>query len=318
MLNKISLPRETDTTIKGAYEKFIATKKAMNISPATINYYDSIMKTFTEFYGGEGLCKEITIEAVYGFINYLRERNNKIADTSINSYLRGLRVIFYYYMECGCTAQFKIKLIRAEKKTKEPYSDYELEKLLKKPDTKKCNFSEYRNWAMVCFLLATGVRLETLRNIRISDINFNHNEILLTKTKNKKQYHIPLSDTLNDVLTDYLRIRGGQVDDYLFCTQYGNQLTSEGIKTIIPRYNQNRGVTKTSIHLFRHTFAKNWILSGGDIFRLQEILGHSTLDMVKEYVAIFGGDLHNNFNKYNALDRMSNITNDKTKIRVRD
>lgn len=61
---------------------------------------------------------------------------------------------------------------------------------------------------------------------------------------------------------------------------------------------------KTSIHLYRHTFAKKWILAGGDIFRLQKILGHSSLDVVKEYVEMFTNDLQKDFDKFNALEQI--------------
>ena len=98
-----------------------------------------------------------------------------------------------------------------------------------------------------------------------------------------------------------------------FCSAFGEQLTKDGLRTTIKVYNHRRGVLKTSIHLFRHTFAKNWILNGGDILRLQKLLGHSSLDMVKEYVSIFGVDLKENFDNFNALDKYSNDIQ-KTKI----
>ena len=56
--------------------------------------------------------------------------------------------------------------------------------------------------------------------------------------------------------------------------------------------------------MYRHTFAKNWILNGGDIFRLQKILGHSTMDMVKNYVEMFDDDLKRDFETFNPLDNM--------------
>lgn len=81
---------------------------------------------------------------------------------------------------------------------------------------------------------------------------------------------------------------------------------------MLARYNRSRGVEKTSAHLYRHTFAKKWIMNGGDIFRLQKILGHSDLSVVKEYVQIFGTDLAVDFDKFNPLDRMElNFTKPK-------
>jgi integrase/recombinase XerD len=66
-----------------------------------------------------------------------------------------------------------------------------------------------------------------------------------------------------------------------------------------------RGVEKTSIHLFRHTFSKKWIKNGGDIFRLQKILGHSSMKVVREYVNMFNDDLKDNFDRFNPLEEFS-------------
>ena len=63
-------------------------------------------------------------------------------------------------------------------------------------------------------------------------------------------------------------------------------------------------MNKTSCHLFRHTFAKKWVLSGGDIFRLQKILGHSDITVTREYVNMFSPDLQRDFERFNPLDQI--------------
>jgi len=128
--------------------------------------------------------------------------------------------------------------------------------------------------------------------------------IQLTKMKNRKQQFIPLSNTLCSILKEYQAYRKGNPEDFLFCDAYGRQMAKRSCETAIEKYNKSRGVMKSSIHLFRHTFAKKWILNGGDMFRLQKILGHSTLDMVKEYVNMFNDDLQHQFNDYNPLENL--------------
>lgn len=141
--------------------------------------------------------------------------------------------------------------------------------------------------------------------MRIKDIDFEDGFIKLVTTKNKRQQLIPMSRALSKVLLEYLEYRKGEPDDYLFCSAYGVQLTLNALESAISKYNQKRGVMKTSIHLFRHTFAKTWILSGGDIFRLQKILGHSSMDIVREYVNLFSSDLQKDFDRFNPLDQIA-------------
>lgn len=295
---------DEELTLKGLFDEFIIAKKCINVSPYTISFYERCFKSFGNYYDVNTPCCEISEKDIQGYILYLMERDD-INDISTNTNLRGIRAVLYYGMEHAYIKKFKISLIRAEKKIKETYTEAELRILLKKPDIKKCSFAEFRNWAMVNYLLATGNRLETMANVKIGDVNFEDNEIRLLKLKNRRQYTIPLSAQLNRVLREYLLYRKGNKDDYLFCTSYGKQLSKGTIQTQIQEYNRSRGVLRTSIHAFRHTFAKSWILNGGDLISLQTILGHSTLEMVKEYVSMFGDDLKNGFSSHNPLDIIS-------------
>ena len=230
------------------------------------------------------------------------KKQEAVNDISINTRLRGIRTILYYAMEKGYLQPFKIKLVKAVKKIKPVYTEDELGKLLEKPDIKKTNFKEFRTWAVINHVLATGNRLETISTLAIGDIDFENHKIALLHTKNKIQYFIPLSHDLAQVLLEYLAYRKGNKEDILFCDSYGMPLRKRKIQEDIQEYNLARGVETTSIHAFRHTFAKLWIQNGGDIFQLQEILGHSSLEMVKEYLRMFGDGLQEGFNARNPLD----------------
>jgi integrase/recombinase XerD len=313
---KIVMAPDRELTLEDVFGKFINSRKAMNAAPATIRAYTSCFAKFTKFCGEGKAASEVAKEDVIEFILWIEKNNPKIAKTSVNTYLRHVRAVLYFAMESGATPRFKVSLVRAEKKIKETYDDDELERLLKKPGMASVGFTEYRNWVIVNYLMGTGNRSRTLRELRIGDIDFAAREIKLKITKNKKAYAIPLSGKLESVLREYLLYRKGQPDDFLFCTEYGEQITADGLTTIVRKYNHSRGVAKTSVHLFRHTFAKKWVLNGGDMFRLQKILGHSSLDMVKEYVTMFADDLKLGFVEFNPLDNLS-FAKEKGKIEMK-
>ena len=291
-------------TLEQAFEKFLRRCKIKNLSEGTIKAYQTNLQPFMKYLNDDFLLTDLCSDTIDDFILWLRE-NTTANDTSINSYLRHTRAFVYWMQESGLVKDFKIHLIKADEPIKETYTDAELEILLKKPDFKKDSFGDIRTWAFINFLCGTGQRLRTGLNVKIKDVDFQDFTITLNKQKNRKGTIIPLSRSLADCLIKYLDIRGGEPEDYLFCSEYGEQLTDKGMQTAIFRYNHRRGVDKTSIHIFRHTFAKTWVMNGGDIFRLQQILGHSTLEMTRHYVALFGQDLQKDYEQFNPLDRLT-------------
>ncbi len=304
MKQQISMKKSKSPTLNEAFLLFERKCKVNNLSVNTINTYKIAYKIFTDFISGDTLVSAISHDTVDDFIMYLRENQN-INNISVNSYLRNMRVILYYFMECNWMESFRIKMTRVEKKIKETYTDDELQRLLVKPDINSCSFATYKVWVFENYLLGTGNRLSSALNVQIKDIDFENGTILIKKSKNKRQQIIPLSNTLSNILKEYLEIRGDDPEEYLFCNNYGEQASCRTFQQLVRGYNIKRNVNKTSCHLFRHTFAKNWILAGGDIFRLQKILGHSDLTVTKEYVQMFGADLQLDFEKFNPLDRLS-------------
>ena len=294
-------------TIEETFADFMISRKTKGLAEKTLQSYQSQFQAVARHMDVKmdiAMLQKADLDAMI-----ISMRDASLSPNSINSYTRTLKSFFSWCNEQGIT-RLNIPLYKAEETVKETYSDAELAALLKKPDIRKATFAEYRDWVIINFLLNCGSRAATVRAIQIRDVDLDGGMVFYRHTKNRKAQVIPLCSAMVAILREYLRHRGGEAADYLFCTETGSQLTENGLRQSIARYNTRRGVQKTSIHLFRHTFARKYLIDcGGDAFTLQKLLGHSTLAMTKHYCAIFDADLTKNYDNFSPLAQLkSNST----------
>jgi len=304
---KRSAGSDSYITIQEAFDSFIQEKEILNLSPKTIiNYTDSFnyFMNFFEFDSTTDIT-EITQSHFYKWIGTMKLNGTKI--TSINHYLRDVRSFIYWCMDRdrAYLEPFKILMVEGQEEQIKLFSDEELELLLEKP-RRNDGFAVWRTWAIVNWVLGTGNRAATIVDVTIGDINFSKREITLGHTKNKKAQIIPLSSSLATVLKEYIRMwrREAGLNDYLFCNVGEEKLTTNALRQAFTKYCDERSVEHTNIHGLRHNFAKGWVQNNGNMFALQQILGHSTLDMTRKYVRLFAEDIKEDFDKYSPLDSM--------------
>ena len=298
-------------TIEETFSDFIISRKTKGLAEKTLQSYQSQFQAVARHMDVKmdiAMLQKADLDAMI-----ISMRDASLSPNSINSYTRTLKSFFSWCNEQGIT-RLNIPLYKAEETVKETYSDAELAALLKKPDIRKATFAEYRDWVIINFLLNCGSRAATVRAIQIRDVDLDGGMVFYRHTKNRKAQVIPLCSAMVAILREYLRHRGGEAADYLFCTETGSQLTENGLRQSIARYNTRRGVQKTSIHLFRHTFARKYLIDcGGDAFTLQKLLGHSTLAMTKHYCAILDADLTKNYDNFSPLAQMKS---NSTRIKI--
>ena len=294
-------------TIAESFKDFISSRKVKGLSEKTIETYEYHFHAVSKHIDNGMDIGKLQKRDLDSLIVSLR--GSGLSSNTINSYTRTLKSFFSWCNEEGLTT-LNLPLYKAEQTIKETYSDNELKALLKKPDVRKCTFAEFRNWTIINFLLNSGSRAATIRAIQIRDIDLDNGIVYYRHTKNKKAQVIPLCSAMIAILREYLRVRGGEPSDYLFCTEKGVQLAENALRQTIARYNERRGVSKTSLHLFRHTFARKYLIDcGGDAFTLQKLLGHSTLNMTKHYCAIFDADITKNYDSLSPLAQMKGADN---------
>lgn len=329
---------KTKTPIWRLEEAFISEQQARRNSPYTIKHYQQTFRIFYEFLAFTYCESPEDMDKIFNNLPENSTENNPLVyygklfpiltleneelqkdfgeyladvrgvkERTIETYFRDYRAFMYYAMENNIINPFSITVHAAATDIKEVYSATEIKKLLRKPNND--SFEEYRNWVIINYLLGTGNRINTIINLKVKDINFEDGFININTQKNGKSMRIGLVPKLSRILNEYIyRCRTddtGEIltDEYLFCNRFGEQFTRQGISHAIANYNQSRGVNKTSIHLFRHTYAKLWITSGGDLLSLQKNLGHSTLVMVQHYSNLYSTDVKKQMDKHSALSQ---------------
>lgn len=283
--------------IEEAEVEFLKHCKLKNLREQTVKYYEEDIEYFFSTAGTFKYVDEVTQQVYEDWLVSLIDMGKKI--TSLNTRIRGLRVFFKFCAEREYMSALEISLMKEDAEEKEPYTDAELAKLLKKPESNK--WVEWRMWCAVNYLIATGNRVGTVISLRVKDIDFEKGFIFLRLMKNRKQQIIPLSKALEAVLREYLETWDWTLDSPLFPSYEGVALDKRGFQHALANYNISRGVTKTSAHLFRHTFAKKFVMAGGGMVQLQGWLGHSTIDMSRHYVNLYGNDLQIEFNPLDNL-----------------
>jgi len=304
MMKKLQMIRDDFLTLEEGCNKYLDNCRARNLREGTINHYRQSYVQFAKFFDMQMSVSDIDEKLYQKYVVFLRETLHN--DVSINAYLRDFITTMHFLMNEGYLPQFKMKAIKVDRTAVETYTDAELVALLKKPNLKKCKFLEYQSWVITNFLFSTAVRQRSLRFIKIKDVDFDNSVIYVTVTKNRKPLIVPFNKTLSAILQEFLKYRQHKSDEeYLFCNVFGEQLSKSTSYGMLYGYNKRRGVETTGIHRYRHTFAKQWILNGGNVVSLSKLLGHSSLQITQNYVNLLVSDVAKEVENINLLDKFA-------------
>ena len=311
-MRKLRMVTESGVTLKEGCDKYLDNCRIRNLRLHTIRHYEqSYLKLFS-FFDKDMPLKNFTSTSYHSYLKWLQDTLTN--DITINAYLRDLITTIHFLQKEEYVENFKMQTIKVDKHNIETYTEEELQLLLKKPNIKKCNFTEYSCWVICNFLLCTGVRQRSLMNIRVKDVDLYNNVVNIHHTKNRKPLLVPINSTMANILKEYLKYRQAKDDDdWLFCNSFGNQLTKSTSYHMLYDYNKRRGVAKTGVHRWRHTMAKQWILNKGSITTLSRLMGHSGLDITENYVNLLVSDLAKDVNEIDLLGKFA----EKKSIRMR-
>ncbi len=140
-----------------------------------------------------------------------------------------------------------------------------------------------RNKVILETLYSCGLRVSELVNLKISNLHFKEEFIIITGKGNKERL-VPIGTSAIKLINAYIKenrvhltIKKGQ-EDYVFLNRRGSKLSRVMIFTIIQQLAEKIGLhKKISPHTFRHSFATHLIEGGADLRAVQEMLGHESI-----------------------------------------
>jgi integrase/recombinase XerD len=236
------------------------------ISPAIVSYPD--LKEFIIWYG----------------------LNNKNTRTQ-SRILSGVRAFFRYLLIEGEITENPASLLESPKiglKLPEVLSVIEIDRMISEIDLSKPE--GHRNKAILETLYGCGLRVSELVSLRLTDIHYNEEYVVVTG-KGDKQRLVPVSKrALKEI--DLYKLDRNRLpiitdQNILFLNRRGKRLTRAMIFTITKDLAAKAGIKKNiSPHTFRHSFATHMIEAGADLRAVQEMLGHESILTTEIYTHI--------------------------------
>lgn len=151
---------------------------------------------------------------------------------------------------------------------------------------KKCTL---RDLAVIELLFATGMRISELCSLKINSVNlYDKNILIYGKGSKERRIQIGNEDVIH-VLKEYKDIFFDQMKscNHFFVSQSGSPLSDQSVRRMINKYTSLAAIElHITPHMFRHTFATSLLEADVDIRYIQEMLGHSSINITEIYTHV--------------------------------
>ncbi len=281
LLKKLS---QTGFSGKEHIEEYLRHKYRRNCRANTLcNDYTAIT-LFMSFLKecGKTTLEQIGRDDLYAFIEQEQDRGLKIS--SVQNRVASLQVFFKFLIEADIlnpevlSEPIRLKVPKSLPRAMEPYDVNCLLAVL----------DHVRNRAMILLLLRTGMRIGELLNTKVIDVHLGDKKIMIFEgEKNRKGRAVCFSNDADEALQAWLKQRDCQ-KDYLFYAQGRYSMSYNNARVIFHRYLKRAGLAHKgyTLHCLRHTFATELLNAGMRIECLQQLLGHSNLEMTLRYAKL--------------------------------
>ncbi len=321
---------EVTMKINEGMELYLVDQELRGNSPKTIDRYNDYICYFSNYIGNKDV-EDIKRKDIESYQIYLLNRDvipnkyngnykpKKLSKYTVKGYITHLRAFFnWLYIENIISEKIfdGYRMIKVPKQVKPILSEEEIELVL-------LDFGNgmlgTRNKCVFLLLLDSGLRVQEVANLKIDDVTFEQNRVVIRGSKGEKDRIVPLTLYTKRELLRYFKLFRPSPDsiniDSFFLTVDKEPLTEGAIQNVLYRLKNRLGLKKLNPHFLRHTFATRYIINGGDMSALQLIMGHEDIETTRKYVHLANYYIKMDFDSYSSV---SKIMSNKRKKRIKD
>jgi site-specific recombinase XerD len=311
----------TTTSLESLSKGYLLNCRTENKSSKTLRGYGMALRNFAWYCRQQDFPEVQKLNAVHirHFLWYLGTETNRwnspnpsarhvASNTTINDYFRALRTFFNWLEreELIVDNPFKhLKTPKPDNKIIQALTPTEIDRLFKACAGK--SMLDVRNRAILSVFLDTGLRLSELVSLTLDDVNMDDGSILVRHGKGGKPRVVRIGNKAQKALWKYVTLYRNGSSTTLFLNRSGEPFDFFGVSIFLKRLGDKAKV-KVHAHQLRHTFAISFLRAGGDVFSLQYLLGHSTLQMTQRYLqSLNANDAARAHQKFSPLDNLGKL-----------
>jgi site-specific recombinase XerD len=259
---------------KDGYQKFEQYVVLKGLSDDTLtNYGRNVAHLSLHFV----CCPEhLSVEEINGYL-YHKVVDEKMCESGIKHTVFGVRK--WLYLHDKDDLAIRIPIMKKSYTLPEVLSKEECKELFKAPKSFKHRF-------LLAFTYSTGMRLNEVRFVKISDLDTDRMQVRIHQGKGKRDRYVVLSEFIKDRLPNYLESYKPEI--YLFeGNRAGHEMGERSIQNIMTEAVKKTNIKKkVSLHTLRHSYATHLLEEGVDLYTIQKTLGHQQIRSTIMYLHI--------------------------------
>lgn len=271
-------------------------------------WYEQIFRAFIRSLEAKSITTLEDVGAVHLRQHLSELKRAGLSSETVFRVWAALRCAFGFWHREGLLSRNPMEQVerpRRERVLIRPFTPEQVNKLLAAPDVKTTR--GLRDRALMMLMMDSGLRVSEATSLEADRIDWLNCSVTVMG-KGRKERTVPFSATTAQTLLEYARARSqGRVQSpQFFLGRTGKPIERTLVRKLMVRYGELAGIegVRVSPHTLRHTFAVFYVRNGGDSFSLQEILGHSTLEMTRRYVHLARRDLAEQHKKFSPVQAL--------------